>query len=302
MGGFFSSELKPSSRIEESNSSRVESPRRIHDFIRDRANSSREESHISHRPDACDEEQKKYEQKKLEAIEIGKIKMYKYQLESEIYQEKDKDIFEDFGKVFQNTVHKYKDKFSIQSYNYSLGRYNNTFILDNDNLIIQGDSNTRYKNAEIENNTETKFYCSDVIFNQALLFLNDTGKELSQVNLQNWIGKYILNKKTLDVVELFFPEEERPDGKIEEGSKMFKAGEDGFIALAGTPTAQSKFYLLAQHPKAFPGKEVTSITVIRYSGGLIDIEYEFGSQWEQKEEADPNTSNTVVFGSRDSLE
>ncbi len=83
---------------------------------------------------------------------------------------------------------------------------------------------------------------------------------------------------------------------------MFKAGEDGFVALAGTCTAQSKFYLLAQHPKAFPGKEVTSITVIRGPSSIIDIDYEFGSQWEQKEEASPNTSNTVVFGSRDSLE
>ncbi len=209
MDGHWSSEVGRSSRTEESNSSRVESPRRIRDFIRDRANSSKEESHISHRPDACDDEQKEYEQKKLEAIEIGKIKMHKYQQKSELYQEKDKDIFEDFGKKFQNTVHKDKDKFSIQSYNSSLGRYNNTFILDNDKLIIQGDSNARYKNAEIENNTETEIYCSDVIFNQALLFLNDTGKELSQVNLQNWIDKYIINQKTLDVVELFFPEEER---------------------------------------------------------------------------------------------
>ena len=277
MGGHWSSEVGRSSRTEESNSSRVESPRRIRDFIRDRANSSKEESHISHRPDACDDEQKKHEQKKLEAIEIGKIKMHKYQQKSELYQEKDKDISEDFGKKFQNTVHKDKDKFSIQSYNSSLGRYNNTFISDNDKLIIQGDSNARYKNAEIENNTETEIYCSDVIFNQALLFLNDTGKELSQVNLQNWIDKYIINQKTLDVVELFFPEAERPDGKIEEGSKMFKAGEDEFIALAGTSTAQSKFYLLAQHPKAFPSKEVTSITVIRGPSSIIDIDYEFGS-------------------------
>ena len=84
-------------------------------------------------------------------------------------------------------------------------------------------------------------------------------------------------------MKLFFPEERIPNGKIKKGKKTFLAGTDGFIALAGTEAAQSKFYLLAQHPKAFPGKEVTSITVMRHSNEQIDIEYDFGSQLDQKE-------------------
>ena len=59
--------------------------------------------------------------------------------------------------------------------------------------------------------------------------------------------------------------------------KKFLAGTDEFIALAGTETAQSKFFLLAQHPKAFKDKKVKSITVIRQVHSIIDINYEFGS-------------------------
>ena len=71
------------------------------------------------------------------------------------------------------------------------------------------------------------------------------------------------------MVNLFFPIERRSNGRVK---KTFPAGTDAFIALAGTPTGQSKFYLLVQHPKAFPGKEVT-----RHSDGQIDIKYQFSS-------------------------
>jgi hypothetical protein len=66
-------------------------------------------------------------------------------------------------------------------------------------------------------------------------------------------------------------------GEDELGERKFLADTDAFIALAGTPTGQSKFYLLAQHPKAFKDKKVTSITVIRQVYSMIDINYEFGS-------------------------
>lgn len=54
----------------------------------------------------------------------------------------------------------------------------------------------------------------------------------------------------------------------------FEAGTDGFIALTGTETAQSKFYMLAQHPKAFKEKQVRSITVRRLPRERINIDYE----------------------------
>jgi hypothetical protein len=115
--------------------------------------------------------------------------------------------------------------------------------------------------------------------------IQDSLQNQSDSDLKCWYDNFVNNEETKKTAELFFPEERDIDGSVKEGRKTFLAGTDAFIALAGTPTAQSKFYLLAQHPKAFPGKEVTSITVIRYSDGQIDIEYQFGSQLEQKEDA-----------------
>ncbi len=69
MGGFMSGEAGRPSRTEKSHSSKVESPRRCHDFIRHRwcywFNATR--------PDAED-----YEQMKLAAIERGRSKIQKY--------------------------------------------------------------------------------------------------------------------------------------------------------------------------------------------------------------------------------
>ena len=286
MDGFFSGEAGQPSRIEKSNLSKAESSRRSRDFIKDQSKSLHEQKECN---------------LKLESIEKGKIKISKYQQQEIAYQNKDKDIFEDLDKKFCTTKYKDEDRFDIRS-ECNIGLYHNAFILDNDKLIIEEIYNRRFENNKTENNNGIKFYFSDAVFKQTLLFLEDAKKDLSQINLQKWISKIIINRETLNVAKYFFPAAKGPDGMIKGGSKTFKAGTDGFIALAGTPTGQSKFYLLAQHPKAFPGKEVTSITVIRHADSHIDIEYEFGSQWEQKEEASPNTSNTVVFGSRDSLE
>ncbi len=298
MGGHWSSEVGRSSRIEESNSSRVESPRRIRDFIRDRANSSKEESHISHRPDACDDEQKKYEQKKLEAIEMGRNKMEKYQQQAKLYQNEDRDTFEQFKEDFESTI-------SIESANravYIISRKPDYAMSISEIDVINGKITGEIYDHQKSRENRNEFNLSEIAFNQIRLAMEDLKREMPEFNLKCWYDVCVVNKETKEIVKLFFPEERGPYGKIKADRKTFKAGEDEFIALAGTSTGQSKFYLLAQHPKAFPGKEVTSITVIRHSGGSIDIEYEFGSQWEQKEEASPNTSNTAVFGSRDSLE
>jgi hypothetical protein len=100
---------------------------------------------------------------------------------------------------------------------------------------------------------------------------------MSEFDLKCWYGNTISNEETIKTAKLFFPEERDVDGSVKEGEKTFLEGTDAFMALAGTPTAQSKFYLLAQHPKVFKDKKVTSITVIRQVYSILDINYEFGS-------------------------
>ncbi len=266
MGGHWSSEVGQSSRTERSNSSEVEGHRHHHDFIRDQANKHRE---------LCNQ-----------AIKRGKNKMEKYQQQAELYQNKDIDTFEQFKENFESIIIS-KDVNSaayIASTNFGCGIYRNEIDVTNGKFI--GGMNDHHKHKRNSN----EFNLSEIAFNQIRFTMEYLNKEMSKFNLKCWYGVCVINEETKETVKLFFPEERGSDGKIKEGRKTFKAGEDGFIALAGTPTGQSKFYLLAQHPKAFPGKKVTSITVIRHSGGRIDIEYEFGSQLEQKEEASPNTS------------
>jgi hypothetical protein len=272
MGGHWSSEVGQSSRTERSNSSEVEGHRHHHDFIRDQANKHR---------DLCNQ-----------AIEMGKNKMEKYQQQAKIYQNEDRDTFEQFKKDFESTI-------SIESANratYIISRKPDCAMSISEIDVINGKITGEIYDHQKSRENSNEFNLSEIAFNQIRLAMEDLKREMSEFNLKCWYDVCVINKETKEIVKLFFPEKSGPDGKIKADRKTFKAGEDGFIALAGTPTGQSKFYLLAQHPKAFPGKEVTSITVIRRSGGPIDIEYEFGSQLEQEEESSP------VFGSRDSLE
>jgi hypothetical protein len=213
-----------------------------------------------------------------QAIERGEAKWQKYQQEAEEYKNKDKDTFEYFEANFDNNVIKLANYIVVvKSYSRNIsGTYENE--IDVKNGIIKGIYN-RYFPPK----SEEKLDFSEVVFNQLRLAMGELSMEISRFNLKCWYGNEIINENTEKAAELFFPEERGSDGKIKEGRKTFEAGEDGFIALAGTPTGQSKFYLLAQHPKAFPDKQVTSITVIRHSDGQIDIEYQFGSKLEQKE-------------------
>jgi hypothetical protein len=146
-------------------------------------------------------------------------------------------------------------------------------MIDLDNGKIIG-----YRNEA--KSTQT-WHLSDIIYNQLLFILKKAKKDISQFDLKSWYGFNITNKNTKSMAEYTLGYKNR---------KTFKASSKEFKDIAVTDTAQSKFYLLAQYPKAFKGKKVTSITVERYADGQIDIEYEFGSQLEQKEEATPNTS------------
>ncbi len=263
-------------------SSKAEEARRHTDnVIRRRATSSRrDDAGSSNRPIERTRLDNR-EEVRAQAIDRGRAKMQKYQQEAERYQEKDKDTFKLFEKSF-NTYLPNREKKVIKATSISskIGRYINEINVE-DGIII-GKTNDHYNKRK----EKREFHYSEIVFNQLRLVLEHLDKKISEFDLKSWYGENIHNTSTLDVVKLFFPEERSSNGKIKKGKKTFLAGTDGFIALAGTEAAQSKFYLLAQHPKAFPGKEVTSITVIRKSNEQIDIEYDFGLQMDQNEQID----------------
>ena len=209
------------------------------------------------------------ERKIAQAIDRGKYKMQKYQQEAERYQDKDRDTFEEFTKNFDNDINLKNYVVGIVSKN-SSGKYDNEIDVEN-GKIVGIDNKHNYQDSE-EN-----LDFSEVIFNQICLAMKHLKKDMSKFNLKCWCDDTITNEETINTVKLFFPEEKDKDGSVKEGERKFLAGTDAFIALAGTPTAQSKFYLLAQHPKAFNNKKVKSITVRRQVYSLIDINYEFGS-------------------------
>ncbi len=137
------------------------------------------------------------------------------------------------------------------------GIYKNIISIDKGQFI--GIKNYR-------NNTNN-WFLSEIIYIQLQISLEKAGKDISQFDLKSWYGKHIEDEETKNTARSLLPEEE--------GRWAFSAGSDEFNALAQTPTAKSKFYLLKDYPEAFSGKQVTSITVIQHSDGKIDIEYEF---------------------------
>jgi len=101
-----------------------------------------------------------------------------------------------------------------------------------------------------------------------LFFYRQQAKEdHASFNLKNWRAEGLSNESTISTAKLFLPAATH--------QHTFEKGSPGFIALAGTPTAQAKFFLLAQHQKAFRQKEVTSITVERGSDGAISLDYRY---------------------------
>jgi hypothetical protein len=181
-------------------------------------------------------------------------RLEKYEEEAKKYQKKDKDHNEDgFNKEFTTNCSLKKGIFHIISEN-EFGRYE----IDLDNGQIIG-----YRNES--KNTQT-WHLSDIIYNQLLFILKKAEKNISQFDLKSWYGFDIANKNTKNVAKKILGYENR---------KTFKSNSKEFKDIAITDAAQSKFYLLAQYPKAFKGKKVTSITVKRYADGQIDIEYEF---------------------------
>lgn len=108
---------------------------------------------------------------------------------------------------------------------------------------------------------------SEVIFHQLQFVMEEAKEDHASFNLKNWRAEGLSNESTISTAKLFLPAGTH--------QHTFEKGSPGFIALAGTPTAQAKFFLLAQHQKAFHQKEVTSITVERGSDGAISLDYRY---------------------------
>jgi hypothetical protein len=199
---------------------------------------------------------------RFDEIEIvrdkGRAKMREYQQEAEHYknENKDKETFERFYEDFDTRIHHKDDIVQVSSQSYRYGSYKNKIDVKNGKIIEDGNVSWNPFNYN-------KLNVSDIIFDQMCLAMKWLGMKMSKFDLKYWNDPDIEDTDTLKVVKLLLPEKRDEDGSVKEEAKHFLAGTDEFIALAGTPTAQPKFYLLAQHPKALPGKEVTSITVKR---------------------------------------
>jgi hypothetical protein len=165
-----------------------------------------------------------------------------------------------FISTFNTTIEKRGDgSFLLRSIiNGKEGKYINSYNIDKGK--IRGESN--YK-KDIEN-----WYLSDVVYHQLQLATQKAGKSISDFDLKSWYGSQIKNPETKETAERLLR------GAMQQ---TFYAGSNDFTALAQTPTAKSKFYLLKDYPESFPGKRVTSITVIRHDYDQMSIEYEFGS-------------------------
>lgn len=243
-------------------SSRAESARRqSDDVIRRQASYSLQQSHEASSSQASEVTRLIERQKRLS----------KYEKEAKKYQDEDKDHNpSDFDKNFKTEINYKKVIYYVKSES-DHGKYENAINISEGQIIgCRNDS----KNTQ-------SWHLSDIIYNQLQLVLQEAEKNISQFDLKCWYGNNITNKNTRSAAK---------DLLGYEHSKTFKAGSKEFNKIAVTDTAQPKFFLLAQHPKAFPGKEVTSITVIRHSDRQIEIEYEFGLQLEQKEKASYTTT------------
>ena len=112
------------------------------------------------------------------------------------------------------------------------------------------------------------WHLSDVVYNQLQSVLKETKKDISQFDLKSWYGKNIVNESTQNMAEVLLGADQE---------KTFKVGSNEFNVMKKTATAKSKFYLLSQHPEAFRGKQVTSITIRRTDDDKIEVNYEIGS-------------------------
>jgi hypothetical protein len=197
-----------------------------------------------------------------EAVESGEKKLSIYQEEFEKYKEKDVDgTIDAFKNAFVTTIEedpKKKGVFEAISQAKEGGaRYVNTINTNNGEISGSG-----YFKMSAEG-----WYLSEVVFNQFQLIMQEAKKDIASFDLKSWRDEDIDNEPTKRTVELFLP--------AGTNELTFKKGSQEFIALAGTQTAQSKFYLLAQHQKAFGKKEVTSITVKQEYGLIDEINYRY---------------------------
>lgn len=207
--------------------------------------------------------QQSCEASSCQASEVARLasrqkRLSKYEDEAKKYQEKEKDHRPcDFEKDFETNIEYKKGIFYIVSKNNHV-KYENAINISEGQII----------GCWNDSKDTRSWHLSDIIYNQLLFVLQKAKKDISQFDLKSWYGNNITNKNTKDLVKYLLGYKNLQE---------FKAGSKEFNEIAVSDTAQSKFFLLAQYPKAFKGKKVTSITVIRHSDGQIDIEYKFGS-------------------------
>ncbi len=176
------------------------------------------------------------------------------------------------------------------------GYYANTINV-NDGLIVGVTSN--YRGENYSKMVTTNWHLSDVVYHQLQLVLKQAAKGFSQFDLKSWSDMNVANEVTKAVAERLLPQ-----GEIQ---RIFQAGNENFDALARTPLAKSKFYLLKDHPEVFGDKQATSITVKRVferegkklDHEEIDINYTIGEKLEFIKDGITEHNNRYRQGEQD---
>jgi hypothetical protein len=191
---------------------------------------------------------RKEEANKEEIKNKGKYKLNKYEQEYRKWHNKNinntLNAFErDFDTDIEESLEKRGEFTVVSMAKEGFASFTNTINTNKGEIIGESNFKRLTKN----------WHFSEVVFNQLQLVMREAKKDIASFDLKNWRGRWLKNEATRSTVDLFLP--------AGINKHTFEKGSEGFLALAGTPTAQSKFYLPAQHQKALGQKEVTSITV-----------------------------------------
>jgi hypothetical protein len=163
-------------------------------------------------------------------------------------------LFRAFQENFNTTIKEESEGcFMVESiFKHGFGSHLNMINIDKGDII--GYNNNRF--------ADNNWHLSKVLYLQLQLALKEAGRDISQFHLKSWYGINVSNDETKSVALKIL--QEKQIVTVKKGSKEYDE-------LVKTPTQKSKQYLLNDYPGAFPGKELTSITVIRKDDNRINI-------------------------------
>lgn len=196
------------------------------------------------------------------AVARGKARKEFVELQEKLYVYRDKNSTEEIKEDFE-FYGPYGTDEGYRVISDMPGIHNNSFehIINVDKGEIIGTSNE---------NTNKKFYQSDMAFEHIQLVLGELGRIFKDFTLTRWIGRTIFEDDTLKTMQLFLDKEEGSDQYKEE--QAFEENSDGFWAFLGTPLGSAKWLLPVQHPKDLKGRKPIRV-IVRIRERKIICEY-----------------------------